>query len=271
MVWQFSVAQDIGSRSEQQDRIAIFPIPAKQAYLLVLADGMGGHRSGALAAQQVVSVAQGSCTELPWVDPQAFLENLCVAAHEQILLLDDDATRSPGSTCLFMLVRREEVYWAHVGDSRLYHLRDGKILSRTRDHSLAEMMTISDPVGDAVMAPGPGRQLYMRLGGSEYPQAVSDGLIAEHGDAFLLCSDGLWDALPERDLLATSNAGHCIDDEVTRQMVDSARDCGGVRADNISVIIARWSARRLGLFRPFSRPIFSALSAGVADLQRACR
>jgi serine/threonine protein phosphatase PrpC len=252
MVWELSFTQSIGGRSEQQDRVDIIPLQGEDAHLLVLADGMGGHRGGAEAAEQVTAVARRFSDAEPWGEPWRFLNDLCLAAHTQISTLDSTEARSPGSTCTYLLMRGAESYWAHVGDSRIYHLRAQQVLFRSRDHSVAELQAAQG--SHRPVDVGRSRsQLYMRLGGNRDPEPALGGLVAEDGDTFLLCSDGFWSAMTESELTELCIPEAPVSPGSTQALVELARERGGAAADNISLIVARWSApavrRRSRLFQ----------------------
>jgi len=233
MPWTFSQAQDIGTRAEQQDRIGVFSAESGDRHLLVLADGMGGHRGGAEAAQKVVDVAREAFYRGFPLKPRALLERVCIDAHRAIAAGRLGFERSPGSTCLLLYLEEAAAYWAHVGDSRLYHMRRGEVLRRTIDHSVDG--AAADRGG---MSAGGGRPLYMRLGGREKPEPEFGSCLVEYGDTLLLCSDGLWDVVdPEKiaQRLRGIPAGTDAAD-----LVRMARKQAGVSCDNISAVVSRW-------------------------------
>lgn len=240
MGWHFSCAQSIGGRHEQQDRLAIIDLPEKGAHLLVLADGMGGHSSGGRAAEKVIEVARQLAHSKPWSQPWEFLNQLAVIAHTEIAALPHTASRSPGSTCAFLLVHGAETYWAHVGDSRIYHLRDEAVVSHTKDHTVAQMLL--DSQENLTLSQSNTRnQLYMRLGGKSSPEPDFGGLIAESGDSFLLCSDGFWGAMSAEILSEANRPEVRLDATFAGSLVNIALDRAGPQSDNISLVIAQWS------------------------------
>jgi len=260
MPWKTEKAQDIGGRAEQQDRVEIFASPGGERHLLVVADGMGGHRDGALAAEAVLAAARNCFEAVSTPEPQQLLGRICLDAHRAILGIDGSGERTPGSTCALLYLEGREAYWAYVGDSRVYHFQeDGFLVDRTRDHSLVELMLsqghieAGDPDARALR-----NQLYMRLGGDSEPEPNFGATAVNAGDLFLVCSDGLWSPAEGDDLLSGAE-GQDADPALAERLVAWARAAGGADADNISLALARWYPEEAGglkglLQRAFSRP-----------------
>ena len=132
----------LGGREENQDRVAV--VANEQAALLVVVDGMGGHANGAKAAevtQQVITEAFAQ-TPQPLFDPLGFLHLTLGRAHEEVVKLGAQLPieQRPRATCAVCLVQQGAAWWAHIGDSRLYHLRHGTLVARSRDHSHVELL-----------------------------------------------------------------------------------------------------------------------------------
>lgn len=262
MTWRFSQATDIGGRDEQQDRVAILESAAGEAHLIVVADGMGGHDSGAAAAQLVVDTARSRFNCQTPIDPEEFLTELCQEAHRAIQGLAINSSRSPGSTCVMLYLKGEEAYWAHVGDSRLYLLRHGKVCLQTTDHSVVQLLVAQGRTESMKLNPNIQNQIYMRLGGDKAPQPELDGVAVNPGDMFLVCSDGFWQSVDADEIAGTVNALELEEDSATR-LVALARERGGPQGDNIGLALASWVApspeskagfrRRLGAFLGGSR------------------
>jgi serine/threonine protein phosphatase PrpC len=248
MTWTIIHAQHIGARDEQQDRVATFQLPHPDTHLCVLADGMGGHARGAEAAQAVINAArpftftQGSSEDPSRDSPQGsppdsfgVLERLCNAAHAKIRELGTGAS-SPGSTCVALLACAKQVYWAHIGDSRLYQFRDGRLIRATEDHSMAMLVARKSRGAARAVA---NHAVYRRLGGNDVPLPDYDAAEAADGDTFLLSSDGFWDQFSPRELAFRMN-----EIELERESLDALVYCAvtraGARADNASVLLARW-------------------------------
>ena len=237
-------AQHIGDRKEQQDRVVILSNPrVPGAALAVLADGAGGHKGGAAAAEQVVRTA----TQLfrGWSPksetPEVLLRNVISEAHTVIRLNRALTEEEPHSTVVVSLVQPQRVDWAYVGDSRLYHFTGPTLRSRTRDHSLVELHISQGQWSEAERHNHPHRNLLLQaLGHSEIPEPEfgSAGAL-RGGDAFLLCSDGLWDYFTDAEL------GKVLDALPPRQaaeaLLNAVRQRAGGRGDNVSIAIVKFS------------------------------
>lgn len=240
MPWQLSMASDIGGRSEQQDCLEILSSDCGDHHLVVVADGMGGHRDGALAARTVIETARRQFNAGQPSDPRTFLEQLCLEAHREIGALGADEARSPGSTCVALYLHGPEAYWAHVGDSRLYHFRKGGLINRTEDHSVAQLMVSQGRLKESDAAVSVlQNQLYMRLGGSERPEPEFGASEVEADDIFMLCSDGFWSSVEPQEVLATLG-DLPVESASAAHLVETARERGGATGDNISLVVMRW-------------------------------
>lgn len=239
MHWKFGAAADIGSRSEQQDRFALLHSPDGQRHLLVVADGMGGLQHGALAAQTLVDTATQYFETQPVGSPRQFLQAICEATHQAINSLQESADATVGTTAVLLYFDHDKATWAHIGDSRLYHFRGGKLLTRTNDHSLRQLMLTNGVVNvDSPAAQAMQNQLYMRFGGEQPPEPDFNASPVQDGDVFMLCSDGLWQTVEPDEMLATLQQ-HATDQDGAQALVALARQRNGERSDNISLIVAQ--------------------------------
>ncbi len=231
-----------GNRTSNQDRCLVEKLPGH--IMLVIADGMGGHDRGDLAAQTAVdSLARNLKRQrLPIADPQAFLKQALETAHLDVV----DAGRShnppitPRTTCVVCLVQNDEAYWAHVGDSRLYLLRGGTLFKRTRDHTPVEELLQSGMLGEEELRNHPLRNSVSRcLGGSpRFPEISFDQASLRAEDTLLLCSDGLWSSVPEPQLINMPGYGD-LEQSLSR-LADEAETGSYPNSDNISAVALRW-------------------------------
>jgi len=241
MTWQYASALTIGDREEQQDRVAIFHLEDNEAHLLVVADGMGGHEDGAAAAQSVIDIASSRFNQSTIEDPRRFLENICLEAHKAILTLSNNSISAPGSTCVIAYLTDKQAYCVHVGDSRLYQFHDGRLIHKTSDHSIAQLMEEHESdLEDETRHSATQNQLYMCLGGNN---ELAPGFYASKvsaGDFFLLCSDGLWNQVDVEEIFARTD-GTAIDEDYAGQLVQLASQQGQGRSDNICLA---WAYRK---------------------------
>lgn len=242
---KFSVFQDTrqGQRRYNQDRIAY--CYSREALMMVVADGMGGHLHGEVAAQIAVQYLtemfqREAKPSLP--DPFLFLSRGVTNAHHAIVdySFDRDLPEAPRTTCVACVVQDGVAYWAHAGDSRLYLLRRGQIFTRTRDHSRVQMMLDEGLLSPEEAMVHPGRnKIFSSLGGHTSPQIdFSRKTPLAAGDVLLLCTDGVWGPL-DGERIARSLFGTTLAQSVPRLM-DLAEHEGGAHCDNLSLIAMIW-------------------------------
>jgi protein phosphatase len=238
--WDRGAASALGARHEQQDRWGIFQSPDRQGLLAILADGMGGHLDGALGAQLVVDEArkfvQNPTTPLH-AEPLAALDQLCRRMHDAI----NNQSETARSTVVMTWLQGDRAYWLNVGDSRLYHFRDGQRLMRTRDHSAVQLLMDLGEIDESQMATHPAQnRLYRCLGGDDPPKPDLGQLAIQTGDLLALCSDGVWEHVPEAELwdIARVNGLASAAQLLTAQAVQR----GNAVADNATLILLRADA-----------------------------
>jgi PPM family protein phosphatase len=206
--------------------------------VFVVADGMGGAQAGEVASK---AAAESFDRELPQAPPERVLTETIEAANRTI---NERARQDPeltgmGTTTTAMIVdlAAEEVAIGHVGDSRAYRLRRGKLERLTRDHSLVEEMRRKGQLTDAQAEDHPQRSIITRALGPEPDVEVDvQTVAAQAGDVFLICSDGLTTMLDDEHigrLLARASSM----ESAVRALVDEANRAGG--RDNITVIAFR--------------------------------
>lgn len=235
-------AQHIGDRSEQQDRVGLFAHPTQKGTLLaVLADGMGGHTGGALAAEQVVQSAKHNFDSgnLSTAGIQATLAAGINDAHAGIKLTALSSEADPHSTACLMVLQPGRADWAHCGDSRIYHYRDGVKVSRTYDHSHVMNLVKMGYLTEEQAEHHPQKNLLISCLGDNDPPKIDFGETVPlvGGDCFILCSDGLWAYFPDDEL------GRVLNEFPVRQaaeiLINTARDRAKGRGDNCSLAIVR--------------------------------
>jgi serine/threonine protein phosphatase PrpC len=242
---KFTVYQEsrVGKRQNNEDRIAY--CYSREAVLLVVADGMGGHHHGEVAAQiavQSLTSAFQRDAQPEIDDPFLFLQKGMTNAHHAILDYSQEhrLKDSPRTTCVACLIQDNIAYWAHAGDSRLYHMRDGKVLATTRDHSRVRLLMDEGLISEAQAATHPDRnKVYSCLGGENPPEIeFSRKTPLEVGDVLVLCTDGLWGPLPG-DIMASSLKGANLIQAVP-MLLNQAEIRSGPYGDNLSVVAVRW-------------------------------
>lgn len=230
-----------GGRETNEDRMGY--CYTRNAGLFLLADGMGGHPEGEIAAQlslQVIAALFQKEARPEIADPRAFLASAVLAAHRQILryAADKGMLDSPRTTLVAALIQDGSVTWVHCGDSRLYMVRDGEMLARTRDHSYLEQRQDEVPLtrsGEKINR----NILFTCLGSPAAPVFDITGPVSlQQGDKILLCSDGLWSSLSDVEIvydLGLKPVSHSVPD-----LVEKALAKAGGSSDNVTVIALEW-------------------------------
>lgn len=208
------------------------------APLFVVADGMGGAQAGEVASK---AAAESFAGELPPAPPEQILEETIEGANRTIheLARKDPGLAGMGTTTTAAIVdlEGEEVAIGHVGDSRAYRLRGGKLEQLTRDHSLVEEMRRKGQLTDAQAEDHPQRSIITRALGPEPEVQVDVQTVpAQHGDVFLICSDGLTTMLDDEQIGRVLTRATSLEAAV-KTLVDEANRAGG--RDNITVVAFR--------------------------------
>jgi PPM family protein phosphatase len=235
----------IGHREENQDRVAV--AAAEHATLLVVIDGMGGHAEGARAAETALATLLEAFWQIPHpiFDPLGFLHLSLGRAHEEVVKLGIGLSveARPRATCAVCLVQDSAAYWAHVGDSRVYQLRQSQVLERTRDHSHVEVLLREGLITEAEVQGHPMRN-YVEccLGGdAALPEmSISTRRRLRQGDVLLLCTDGLWANLDDKDFVRFAQSGGKSLRESLMELGTQAVAASAPYSDNTSAAALRW-------------------------------
>jgi len=227
-----------GGREKNEDRMGY--CYTRESGLFVLADGMGGHPEGEVAAQlalQTISALYQKEARPQVRHAGEFLATALMAAHHQILRYASERGMldTPRTTLVAAIVQGSCATWVHCGDSRLYLVRDGKLVTRTRDHSYLEQHT----AGVIRMEHINRNILFTCLGSPTKPvYDVTGPVVLQQGDKFLLCSDGLWGSVSEEDIVRHLWAKPVS--EAVPDLVEDALRTGGQQSDNVTVIAVEW-------------------------------
>ena len=249
----------IGDREENQDRVQV--LVGERAVLLVAVDGMGGHSDGAKAAQVATETVRDAFNRVahPVFDPIGFLHLAIGRAHLNLVTLGAELSLEarPRATCALCLVQDDAAYFAHVGDSRIYHLRQGAVRERTRDHSHVEMLLQEGVITEAEIASHPMRNFVeCCLGGDAWipGMTITRQKRLEPGDVLLACTDGLWSGLGDERISALSTDTEALATGLRRLGEQSVRACGPY-SDNTSGVALRYLGRSptLETLRPAGR------------------
>jgi serine/threonine protein phosphatase PrpC len=237
----------LGNRQENQDRVKV--VESGATTLLIAIDGMGGHADGARAAELAVETLEKFflAETHPIFDPQGFLHLAIGRAHAAVAELGADISieARPRATCALCLIQDDAAYWGHVGDSRIYHLRNSKISEHSRDHSHVEVLLYDGMITPEELATHPMRN-YVEccLGGdAELPRmSITGKKPMRNGDVMLVCSDGFWGPILPEQL-----AGLSVTDGSLQEKLQSI---GGLATRTAAPHSDNTSAAALSLFAP---------------------
>jgi serine/threonine protein phosphatase PrpC len=206
---------------------------------------MGGHHYGEIAAQIAVQTLADSFQREArpvLADPFRFLQKGMTNAHHAIL---DYTSRhnlrdTPRTTCVACVIQDNVAYWAHAGDSRLFLMRDGRVITQTKDHSRIRLLVDEGMITEAQAAFHPDRnKIYSCLGSPTPPEIeFSRKTPLNHGDILVLCTDGLWGEI-SGEMMAVALKGTNLLQAVP-MILNQAEVKGGQHRDNLSVVAVRW-------------------------------
>ncbi len=261
-----------GGREKNEDRMGY--CYTRESGLFVLADGMGGHPEGEVAAQlalQTVSALYQKEARPTVKDPAEFLVAALMAAHHQIVryATEKGMLDTPRTTLVAAILQDGNAVWIHCGDSRLYVAREGSMLTRTRDHSYLEHKGMG--MTAARVSAINRNILFTCLGSPTKPVFDVTGPVAlQQGDKIMLCSDGLWGSLNDGEII--KHMSNKVVSEAVPEMVEHALRVGGDHSDNVTVIALEWetpdeveSVRGISTDSISDGVFASTIQAGVMD------
>ncbi|HEX6319709.1 MAG TPA: protein phosphatase 2C domain-containing protein [Burkholderiales bacterium] len=256
----------LGGRPYNEDRLAYFR--TESAVLLALADGLGGHAHGDLAAELAVQHMVDAFREAarPRVaNPDLFLFRavgrvhavLCALARERRL------AETPRTTLVACVVQDACAYWMHVGDSRLYLLRDRAVATRTVDQTLVQELVACGRITEQEAETHPQRNVLLQCLGGPLPPRLEPASMARlrRGDVVLLCSDGFSGPLNSREIGQRVPAAGL--QEALAELAGEAEARAGAQCDNLSVLALAWQDEAAEHAAP---PDYRSLSD--ADIER---
>ena len=235
--------------------------------LIIVCDGMGGHKGGALASRLAVDVIKKHFSSLKkGYDPKAELIRAFTEADRQLRekSKDDPELKEMGSTAVTLLITGGVAYTAHVGDSRIYMIRNGQIHQLTKDHSLVQQLMDAGILNSEQAKNHPNKNVITKTLGADKPYQpdVSESIVLFKGDKYVLCSDGLTGYLEENEIRDIAAA--LPPQEACIKLVNSANERGG--KDNITVQIVEVTK---GKHKPLSQKFRNTLlysGAGILFL-----
>ena len=242
---EYAKVSALGDRQDNQDRAAV--VVSEDSALLLVFDGMGGHSDGAMAAETGLKVVQDlfMAAQQPIFDPQGFLYMALSRAHDEVVNIGHnvDVDFRPRATCAVCLVQEGLAFWAHIGDSRIYQVRDQQVLTRSRDHSHVEVLIQEGAISEEEAKDHPMRNFVECCIGGDAPvpdMSIMPGKALEAGDVLLACSDGLWSGLSDADMAEIGMPGdnNLVDNLKSLSM--KALNVNSPYSDNTTGTALRW-------------------------------
>jgi serine/threonine protein phosphatase PrpC len=242
---RFTIFQDsrIGNRQGNEDRVAYSY--SRDCLMMCIADGMGGHMQGEVAAEIAVTeitrrFQQEARNKLR--RPFDFLVSSIQTAHRAIVshAVEKNLLECPRTTCVVCIVQNGYAYWAHAGDSRLYVLRRGELAAATQDHSKVQQMIDAGQITVEQAARHPDRnKIYSCLGGV-VPPHIDTGreLRLETGDTIVLSTDGFWSQIPAT-IMGNRLRKQQLPQLMPGLMMEAERRAQG-ESDNLTVVAMTW-------------------------------
>jgi serine/threonine protein phosphatase PrpC len=253
---RYAVRSDVGLlREGNEDSAYAGP------HLLAVADGMGGHAAGEVASAATITTIAPLDAEDPGPDLVGALADAVATANLRLqeLIISDPAIEGMGTTLTALLWSEGYAALCHIGDSRAYLLRDGRLVRVTRDHTLVQLLVDQGTITEDHVATHPYRSLLLRaLDGRTIAEPDLAPLETYPGDRYLLCSDGLSGVVSEQTLHQVLASVRDLD-EVTSWLVRLAIEGGG--SDNITCIVADVIDARSSRVPPTSQPVFVGAAA----------
>jgi serine/threonine protein phosphatase PrpC len=242
---EYAKVSALGDRQDNQDRAAV--VVSDKAAMLLVFDGMGGHSDGARAAETALKVVQERFTssKLPILDPQGFLYGVLAHAHDEVVKLGSEVAIDfrPRATCAICLVQESGTFWAHIGDSRIYQVRNGRVLQRSRDHSHVEVLIQEGAISEEEAQDHPMRNFVECCLGGDAPvpdMSITSQIRLEPGDVLLACTDGLWSGLSDKDMAEIARPGDGNLSENLKTLSLKALNANSPYSDNTTGTALRW-------------------------------
>ncbi len=242
---EYAKVSALGDRQDNQDRAAV--VASDDAALMLVFDGMGGHSDGARAAETGLKVVQElfMAAPQPIFDPQGFLYMALSKAHDEVVRIGTDLAVDfrPRATCAICLIQEGGAFWAHIGDSRIYQVRDAVVLSRSRDHSHVEVLIQEGAITEEEAKDHPMRNFVECCIGGDSPvpdMSITSRMPLRNGDVLLACSDGLWSGLSDNDMAQIGAPGEQNLAENLKALSMQALAVNAPYSDNTTGTALRW-------------------------------
>ena len=229
---------DIGEREENEDAIGCF-YNEEKGYCFVVADGLGGHGRGEEASETVVKEFKKNFSEVTNIDE--FFDKAFSAGQEQLEKMQDDshAIMELKTTAVALTICNEEACFAHIGDSRLYVFNKNKVVIRTLDHSVPQMLVFAGDIKEKHIRKHPDRNRLLKVLGArdkELKFDTSSKFNINECQGFLLCTDGFWENITERKMCKFLRKSKTVEQWMELMKKEVVKNGKGNNMDNNSAI-----------------------------------
>ena len=251
----------IGAREDQQDSVIV--LRNNDDIFIALGDGMGGHAGGAKASNFLVTIAQNEFENSEHNDAKVFFNRIIHKTQQELSIYKDQSGEDAHTTAAFALIKDNTVHYANIGDSRIYIFENNKLITRSRDHSVPEMLLQQGEISEEEMATHPDQNKLTKSVSGDTPVNVSYGSVnLTPGVRYLVlvCSDGFWEYVKQEEMVYWNN--NFTVENAMNKMIQIARKRGGSKGDNISLAIANVATdkiKQIKKIRVFNRLSFILL------------
>lgn len=243
MSLDFMIFTDQGDRDKNEDSVRQAEKNGVRCF--VLCDGLGGHGKGELASQYVANFVRAYFLQCESVDE--FFSDVLDKAQAGLM----EEQRKLGAqfemktTATLLLIYGNKYRYAHVGDSRIYHFRKNKVLTRTLDHSVPQMLALAGEIKEKQIRSHPDRNRLLRVMGIDWDspryETCDEGELKD-GDAFLLCSDGFWEPITEKEMCKALKTAPNAEAWVDKMKDIVLKNGAGTNMDNFSAAAVIYKA-----------------------------
>ena len=236
----YKLLTDKGDREINEDSIGM--TEKDGVSMFALADGLGGHGFGEVASNSVMTSAVECFLDRD--NDETLEETICSCFdYSQEMLLkkikEESKYRDMKTTFVTLMIGEKEVQWGHIGDSRLYYFKDAKLQSRTLDHSVPQMLVATGEIKEKQIRFHEDRNKLLRVMGTEWESpkyVVEKGLDRNENMTFLLCSDGFWEYITEKEMVKTLKKSKTVEEWVLAMEKIVKKNGYGNNMDNYSAV-----------------------------------
>lgn len=233
---KYKSCTDIGNREKNEDSVGEAEIDGR--YCFALADGLGGHGCGEIASRMVVDTALKLFSDNYDED---FLDHCFNKAQENVLAgqKENREAYDMKTTLVTLVIDGDTASWGHIGDSRLYMFYQNRLLERTLDHSVPQMLVNTGEIKEKDIRGHEDRNRLLRVIGSpwgNHAYELADSVTIKDGYVFLLCTDGFWELIEEKRMIANLKKAASVEDWLNRMLSEVKENGCDKDMDNNSVI-----------------------------------